>query len=101
MLAIGAAAVALAVFGASVAAPWVHPLGWVAFAGALSAIVPGLALARRDGAPRAAALLVPLARVLLPLALLRSTVLTLVRGGIRWRGTHYPLRALRAGMCRH
>lgn len=101
VLALGASATALAVFFASVAAPWLHPLGGVALAGALSAIVPGLALARRDGAPRAAALLVPLARVLLPLALLRSTVLTLVRGGIRWRGTHHPLRALRAGMCRH
>lgn len=100
-LALGAAAGALAVFCASLGAPLVHPLGWVALAGAASAVVPALALARRDGAPWAAALVVPLARVLLPLALLRSTVLALVRGGIRWRGTHHPLRALRAGMCRH
>ena len=40
-------------------------------------------------------LLFPVAAVLLTYAVARSVVLTLVRGGVVWRGTRYPLRALR------
>jgi hypothetical protein len=38
----------------------------------------------------------PAGALLFTYTLLRSTVLTLRQGGIRWRETHYPLDALRA-----
>jgi glycosyltransferase involved in cell wall biosynthesis len=38
----------------------------------------------------------PVASLLFVYAMLRSTVLTLMRGGVVWRGTFYPLRELRA-----
>jgi hypothetical protein len=41
------------------------------------------------------ALAMPLSAVLVSYTALRSTVVTLVRGGIRWRGTFYPLSELR------
>jgi hypothetical protein len=37
----------------------------------------------------------PAAALLFVYAMMRSTVLTLVRGGVVWRGTFYPLRELR------
>jgi glycosyltransferase involved in cell wall biosynthesis len=37
----------------------------------------------------------PVAALVFIYAMVRSTVLTLVRGGVVWRGTFYPLRALR------
>ena len=40
----------------------------------------------------------PLSTVLFVYTLLRSTFLTLARGGIVWRGTFYPLQELRKGM---
>lgn len=38
----------------------------------------------------------PLAAVMFLFIIWRATVLTLVRGGIQWRDTHYPLAALKA-----
>jgi len=38
----------------------------------------------------------PAASLIMSWILVRSTVVTLVSGGITWRGTHYPLDALRA-----
>lgn len=43
------------------------------------------------------ALLMPFSAALVSYTALRSTVLTLLRGGIQWRGTFYPLRELRRG----
>jgi glycosyltransferase involved in cell wall biosynthesis len=40
-------------------------------------------------------LMFPAAALLFVYAMMRSTVLTLVRGGVVWRGTFYPLRELR------
>lgn len=48
------------------------------------------------GMPRWYALAHPLYSVLFVYILWRSMVLTLWTGGINWRGTHYPLRLLRA-----
>lgn len=41
------------------------------------------------------ALTFPLAACMVLYAILRSMLLTLVRGGVVWRGTHYPLPELR------
>jgi hypothetical protein len=43
---------------------------------------------------------VPIARLWLPIALINSTFVTLRQGGVRWRGTFYPLRQLRSGQVR-
>ena len=48
-----------------------------------------------NGIPTAYAFTFPLAVILLIYALARSVVLALVRGGIYWRGTFYPLAELR------
>jgi cellulose synthase/poly-beta-1,6-N-acetylglucosamine synthase-like glycosyltransferase len=42
-------------------------------------------------------LLVQVGHILISLMLLRSGIICIVRGGITWRGTWYPLDALRAG----
>jgi glycosyltransferase involved in cell wall biosynthesis len=55
--------------------------------------------AGRHGRARPAAALVhPLAVLLLIGAIWNSAVRTLARGGIRWRGTFYPLEELRRGL---
>jgi hypothetical protein len=41
------------------------------------------------------ALTFPVAALVFVYAMVRSTVLTLVRGGVVWRGTFYPLSELR------
>lgn len=40
----------------------------------------------------------PIVAVALAFAVLRSLVLTQIRGGVRWRGTFYPLAELKAGL---
>ena len=52
-------------------------------------------LRRFNAIPAAYFLTFPLAALLLTFALLRSVLVTLLRGGIRWRGTFYPLSELR------
>ena len=51
---------------------------------------------RYVGVPRNRAAGLPLATVLFIGILLRATYVTLRDGGINWRGTHYPLAALKA-----
>ena len=51
---------------------------------------------RYVGVPRSYAAGLPLATVLFIGILLRATYVTLRDGGINWRGTHYPLAALKA-----
>lgn len=46
------------------------------------------------------ALLMPLGGLLFAYAILRSIVLAIARGGIYWRGTFYPLEALKRGTAR-
>ena len=53
--------------------------------------------ARRSGTPAYLAALHPFGASALIFAMLRSTYKTLVRGGIEWRGTFYPLETLRRG----
>lgn len=49
---------------------------------------------RRSGTPAYFAALHPFGAAVLIFAMLRSTILTLARGGIEWRGTFYPLDEL-------
>lgn len=51
--------------------------------------------ASRNGVPAGYVLLYPIGAILLLFALARSLVLTLLRGGVEWRGTLYPLKQLR------
>lgn len=56
---------------------------------------PAAALARRLGFARADGLLTPLVLPVVIYAGLRSTFITIGRGGVRWRETFYPLAELR------
>jgi hypothetical protein len=53
-----------------------------------------------DGASPLLALLFAPCALILVWAFLRSMLLTLVRGGVEWRGTHYPLQDLKRNMVR-
>jgi cellulose synthase/poly-beta-1,6-N-acetylglucosamine synthase-like glycosyltransferase len=59
--------------------------------------IPAAAGAPRAGWSPAVGLLVPFLYPLPMYAMVRSMVLTLRRGGVRWRDTFYPLAELRAG----
>ena len=73
------------------------PLGWLPFGSHLATGAAGAVLARKLHWEALAGWLAPFARVLLPLAMLNSTWVTLRQGGVRWRGTFYPLAQLRRG----
>jgi glycosyltransferase involved in cell wall biosynthesis len=72
--------------------------GWAAMAGALTyaAIVLAYYASRRvtQVSPWLAVFFAPAVAVIL-FAVLRSILLTVVRGGVKWRGTLYPLAELR------
>ena len=74
--------------------------GLAAGLGLLSMILPASVVARRLGWSPLSAVATPFFLPLMFYAILRSTVLTLRQGGIRWRDTFYPLAALRAGRVR-
>jgi cellulose synthase/poly-beta-1,6-N-acetylglucosamine synthase-like glycosyltransferase len=69
------------------------------FAAAAFALAAGtsLVLGRWSRLPAWPALFPPLGMALLAAAMLRSATLALVRGGVMWRGTFYPTRAVREG----
>ncbi len=71
--------------------------GWCAFAGLVSLVVPAAVLARRARMELAPALLVPWSVMVLFVAIANSAWVTLRQGGVKWRGTLYPLDELRAG----
>jgi cellulose synthase/poly-beta-1,6-N-acetylglucosamine synthase-like glycosyltransferase len=62
--------------------------------------IPAAAGARQVGWPPAVALLVPFVYPMPMYAMARSMVLTLGRGGVRWRDTFYPIAQLRDGTVR-
>jgi len=74
--------------------PWSLPF-WVWGGVVVSAY--GYSAFRLDASPLIG-LTAPLVAPALAFAVLRSVVLTQVRGGVRWRGTFYPLAELKAGM---
>jgi glycosyltransferase involved in cell wall biosynthesis len=95
------AALALATFSVG---PWLSfvpgPLahGWAfGLAAYLSSFGPALLLKRRFGFPLLPGLLNPIGQLLILLFFVRGSALCLLRRGIVWRGTHYPLAELRAG----
>lgn len=55
-------------------------------------------MSRRSGVLPYYFVLHPVSSVLFVYTIARSTVLTLWRGGVRWRGTFYPLEELRKGL---
>jgi glycosyltransferase involved in cell wall biosynthesis len=76
------------------------PAGAAAGLALASLMVPTAMLARRLGWPWRHAALTPLVFPALFYAVLKSTVVTLRQGGVRWRGTFYSLNRLRAGTLR-
>lgn len=74
--------------------------GLGAFVAMLTLTLPSLIVCRRLGWSLASALVTPFIFPVAQYALLRSTVLTLRRGGVRWRDTFYPLPLLRRGNLR-
>jgi len=87
--------------GLTFAAPWYGgPLGWLPLGCYLATGLAGVHLAARIGWPLAAGLLTPATRGLLLVAMANSTWVTLRQGGVRWRGTFYPLAQLRRGQVR-
>lgn len=73
---------------------WLRALAAVAWAGMVASAVGARRYARL---PMAALLAFPLGELLLALMMVRSAARTLCDGGVVWRGTLYPLAALRAG----
>lgn len=74
--------------------------GWFAGLGLFSSVPLAWRIARLHGWAGWPALLTPVGYLALLAAMANSTVRTLRTGGIRWRGTFYPLRQLRAGLVR-
>jgi glycosyltransferase involved in cell wall biosynthesis len=70
-------------------ARWLGVVNWLAFG------VVGALVARGFGTARWAGLLLPAYAVAGAWFMLRSATLAIARGGIDWRGTRYPWRALR------
>lgn len=76
---------------------WGTASGMAAALSPFSLAVPGAILARRMGSSTWIALGLPLVVPVFFCALLNSTFQTVRNGGIRWRETFYPVKALRAG----
>ncbi|MBV9126171.1 MAG: glycosyltransferase family 2 protein, partial [Planctomycetes bacterium] len=85
-------------WSAAVVGPWGGSVaGMAAGVGLCSLILPAALAARRFGWPRTAAVLAPFILPVLLVSLVNSTVVTLLRRGIWWRDTFYPLAILRTG----
>lgn len=78
--------------------PWTGSvIGVLAGVSPLALGAPALVLSRRLSWSPARAALAPFLFPVLLVAFLNSAVMTLSRGGVRWRDTFYPLEALRKG----
>lgn len=71
------------------------PLQWLAIAASAALLAASLVATRSAGLPPACGLGLPGSAIVFSWILVRATVLTLWQGGIRWRGTFYPLSELR------
>jgi glycosyltransferase involved in cell wall biosynthesis len=79
---------------ATLATGWIR---YVAFAAMALGLVREVAMARWLGRPLFPSLFAPLGIVVMYFGAIRSMVLTVANNGVKWRGTHYPLEALRRG----
>jgi glycosyltransferase involved in cell wall biosynthesis len=95
-LAAAAIAIMFTAWFAAIAGPFTGRWsGYAAFAGLMLMPLPAALFGRHSRWGLPCAILTPLIYPLLPWTLLRSTWLTWRQGGIRWRGTLYPLGLLR------
>lgn len=78
--------------GTAFAPEWSR-VGYAVALGSVAAVYAGMG--RRLKISKAHVLLHPLASVVMVFTLLRSTAVTLARGGVEWRGTFYPLVELK------
>ncbi|MDJ0976685.1 MAG: glycosyltransferase [Planctomycetota bacterium] len=69
---------------------------WLLLGCVALALIVFLDTAPPAGTPRRYALAFPIATLVVGFAVLRSMLITLRNGGITWRDTHYPLKALRS-----
>jgi glycosyl transferase family 2 len=78
------------------------PVGWAPFAVQAACVFAAAASAARriDRHPLVLGALYPLSLALLSFAMWNSVLRTLARGGVLWRGSFYPLAALRRGLVR-
>ena len=76
------------------------PAGWFAGLGLFSQTPLAWRIARMHGWSGWPALLAPVGFLVLLAAMANSTLRTMRAGGVRWRGTFYPLSELRRGMVR-
>jgi glycosyltransferase involved in cell wall biosynthesis len=85
-------------FGVALAAPFFGGVaGLAALGGWLTTLVPALMMARRARWGVLPALLTPVMTPIVVVAIANSAWATMRQGGIRWRGTFYPLEDLRRG----
>ncbi|MCI0349520.1 MAG: glycosyltransferase family 2 protein [Acidobacteriales bacterium] len=89
-------AVNVAPFVGAIAAPGWTRLGYIAAVGCIAAMYMGMG--RYSPISPGYLLLHPVGALLIAYSILRSTVLTLWRDGVVWRGTKYPLDELRRGI---
>jgi len=75
-----------------------RPAGIAAGLALATLILPARMVSRRAGWGWLPALLAPLFFITLAVAVARSALVTLARGGVRWRDTFYPLAQLRRGV---
>ncbi len=96
VLAFGASALFAVLWGSALVGPLTGSVaGWMAFAALFSMSLAGLRLEARHGWRALVVLLTPLLSIVLAVAIANSAWKTLVQGGVRWRGTLYPLDELR------
>jgi glycosyltransferase involved in cell wall biosynthesis len=83
--------------------PWLAPYalgvwGWCLPAAAVLALCVATMVRRRLSGRRWSVLLLgPLGQLILAMVLVRAMAVVMIRGGLTWRGTFYPIAALRAG----
>jgi hypothetical protein len=100
---LGLAAVlgAFAIYGLAMTGPLVGgAAGWVTFAGLWSTAIPATILSVISGWGPLPGLLCPLVYPVIPITVLNSLWTTFRNGGVRWRGTLYPIDRLRRDMMR-